>query len=204
MAIISMRDAAAQGLFAGEGSGFGQIHYEVRTSSTVTGTTQARAVGLPRHTFKLALPQTMQAEKAGAWRALLMSLRGAVHHLEAYDPARQYPVGTARGDTTCGAIAKGVLSGYINGTGTLKAGDWLQLGVGVGSSQLVMCAAPVTLPGVVAFTLPTFFAFASGSRVRFDRPCAYFKATSKVPEFGGHAGTTNIHGVTVDFLEQFS
>lgn len=206
MAIISMRDAAyaAVPLYCGDGSGFGQLSYEVRSVSAQGGTTQSRATGLPRYTFKLALPQQMHQFAAGRWRALLLSLRGSVNHLEAYDPAHQFPAGTARGDVQTGAIARGATSASVSGAGTLLAGDWMQIGSTLGASQLVMVTADVTLPGTVQFTPPAFFAFPSGSRCRLDRPCAYFKATSKVPEFGGVAGTTNMHGVSVDFLEVFS
>lgn len=206
MAIISMRDAAyaAVPLYCGDGSGFGQINYEVRSSSAQTGTAQTRATGLPRYTFKLALPQQMHQFAAGRWRALLLSLRGSVNHLEAYDPAHQFPAGTARGDCQHGGTVKGSVSVYLNGAGTLVQGDWIQLGSVLGASQLVMVTADATIPGVVQFTPPAFFALASGGRARFDRPCSYFKVVSKVPEFGGVAGTTNLHGVSVDFLEVFS
>lgn len=206
MAIISMRDAAYAlvPLYCGDGSGFGQINYEVRSSSAQTGTTQTRATGLPRYTFKLALPQQMHQFAAGRWRALLLSLRGSVNHLEAYDPAHQFPSGTARGDGQISNMAKGASSVYVNAIGTLLAGDWMQLGSTLGTSQLVMVTADVAIPGTVQFTPPAFFALPSGSRCRFDRPCTYFKAISKVPEFGGVAGTTNLHGVSVDFLEVFS
>lgn len=206
MAIISMRDAAyaAVPLYCGDGSGFGQINYEVRSSSAQTGTTQSRSTGLPRYTFKLALPQQMHQFSAGRWRAMLLSLRGAVNHLEAYDPAHQFPAGTARGDCQIGGVSKGGMSTYVNGAGTLLQGDWMQIGSTLGASQLVMVTADVALPGTVQFTPPAFFTLASGSRCRLDRPCSYFKAISKVPEFGGVAGTTNLHGVSVDFLEVFS
>jgi hypothetical protein len=206
MAIISMRDAAyaAKPLFAGDGSGFGQIHYEVRSIAVQTGGIQTRATGLPRYTFKLALPSQMNQERAGRWRALLMSLRGGVNHLEAYDPAHQFPTGSARNDSTTGAIAKGALSGQINGAGTLLAGDWVQIGSTLGASQIVMVTADATLPATVQFTPPAFFAFASGSRARFSRPCSFFKAVGRIPDFGGAAGTTNIYGVSVDFLEVFN
>ena len=206
MAIISMRDAAyaSPPMFAGDGSGFGQIHYEVRSMSPQAGGFQSRATGLPRHTFKLALPSKMNQFDAGRWRALLMSLRGGVNHLQAYDPAHQFPAGTASADSTTGAIAKGATSGQINGSGTLLAGDWVQIGSAIGASQLVMVTANATLPATVQVSPHTFFAFASGSRARFSRPCTYFKATSKIPDFGGMAGTTNIYGVSVDFIEVFN
>lgn len=206
MAIISMRDAAyaAQPMFAGDGSGFGQIHYEVRSMSPQAGGFQSRATGLPRHTFKLALPSKMNQFDAGRWRALLMSLRGGVNHLHAYDPAHQFPAGTARGDRQIGGTTKGITYTYVNGTGTLLAGDWMQIGTGLGSSQLVMVTADATLPAFVNFSPPAFFSIPSNALCRLDRPCTHFKAISKVPDFGGVAGTTNIYGVSVDFVEVFN
>lgn len=206
MAVISMRDAAyaSPPMFAGDGSGFGQINYEVRSMSPQAGGFQSRATGLPRHTFKLALPSKLNQFDAGRWRALLMSLRGGVNHLEAYDPAHQFPAGTASGDRQMGGVSKGATSIYVNGAGTLLAGDWLQMGSGIGSSQLVMVTSTATLPGFVNFSPPAFFNIAANSLCRIDRPCTYFKAISKIPDFGGMAGTTNIYGVSVDFIEVFN
>lgn len=206
MAIISMRDAAYAPLplFAGDGSGFGQINYEVRSIAVQTGGVQTRATGLPRYTFKLALPSQMTQERAGRWRALLMSLRGGVNHLEAYDPAHQFPTGTARLDAQIGGTVKGAVHLYSSGSGTLLAGDWMQIGSTIGASQLVMVTADAVLPGFVSFTPPAFFDFPANARLRVSRPCTFFKAMGRIPDFGGAAGTTNIYGVSVDFLEAFN
>jgi len=188
MAIISMRDAAyaAAPILAGEGSGLGWQPAEVRTTSPISGTVQVRAVGLPRHTFKLVLPQRMAPEVGGRWRALIMRLNGGIHHLEAYDPARQFSVGGATGDrTTTAAVAKGATSIPVSGTGRLVAGDWIQVGTGIGASQLLMVAADAVLPASVQVTQPTFWAYASGARVRLDRASTYFRMSGKLPEWGG-------------------
>lgn len=208
MAIISMRDAAyaARPILAGEGSGLGWQTAEIRTSSPISGSMQVRAVGLPRHTLKLQLPQRMAPDIGGRWRALLLQLNGGINHLEAYDPARQFSVGGATGDRqTTAAVAKGATVIPVSGGGTLIAGDWIQVGSGVGSSQLLMVAADTALPGNVPVTQSAFWSYASGTRVRVDRPCTYFRMSGKLPEWGGVAGFgQQLQGVSVDFLEAFS
>lgn len=206
MAIISMRDAsyAAEPMLCGDGSSFGHINYEVRSNAVQTGGSQSRAIGLPRHTFKLSLPSQMNQAAAGRWRALLMSLRGGVNHLEAYDPSHQFPTGSARGDRQTGGVAKGATYAYVNGTGTLKPGDWIQIGSGIGSSQLVMVTDAAVLPAFVNFTPPAFFNIPSNGLCRLDRPSTYFKLAGKIPEMGGVAGTTHLYGISVDFIEVFN
>jgi hypothetical protein len=206
MAVISFRDATYNlGLLAGDGSGFGLRNHEIVSTSTVAGTAQVRAVGLPLYTFKLDLPRQMDQFRAGQWRGILMSLRGGVNRLEAYDPAHQFPAGTARGDRTLGAsAAKGAPSVSVTGSGTVLPGDWLQIGTTLGASQLVMVTAAATLPATVQITPPVFFAFGAGARVRVDRPCTFFRMAGKMPEFGGVGGTTNLYGASVEFVESLT
>lgn len=206
MAIISLRDATiTTGLLCGAGSGIGITHYEFRASSALTGSSQSVALGPPRYTFRLVLPD-MSSARAGQWRAFLMRLRGGVNAMEAYDPARQFARGGAQGDRALGAAASlGVASVSVTGGGALAAGDWLQIGTTLGASQLVMVVADAALPGAVAIEPPLYRAFAAGARVRVDRPCTYFRAAGRIAEFGGTAGLTgNVQGLTVDFTEALS
>lgn len=206
MAIISFRDATlSTGLLAGRSSGIGLTSYEFRGASPLTGSSQSMAMGPPRYNLKLVLPD-MTPARAGQWRALLMRLRGGVNVLESYDPARHFAVGGARGDRTLGAAAGiGAVSVSVTGGGALVAGDWLQIGTGLGSSQLVMCVADVTLPAAVQVEPPLYRAFPAGALVRIDRASTYFRAAGRIAEFIGEGGSDGrVQGLTVDFVEALS
>ena len=65
---------------------------------------------------------------------------------------------------------------------TLLAGDWLQIGTGLGTSQLVkvMSSAFEAPDGTMAVAIepPLRTAFAGGAPVTWDKPVAYYKQTS--------------------------
>ena len=201
MAIISIRDMYPATL-TGDGSGFGRRYYNQVSTSTITGTTQVQTLGLPRHTFRLVVPDC-DPVRGGKLRAVIQQARGGVNLIEAYDPSRMFSAGTATGDRT-GSGAKGALAVSVSGGGMLRAGDWIQIGSSVGASQMVMVTADTNLPASVPIADPLFFAF-SGARVRVDLPCTYFRLTGTLDTVGGVAGTRqNIHGFSADFLEAFS
>lgn len=149
------------------------------------GNSQARTYGVPRWSLSLAAPAAMTDADAGLWKAMLLTLRGSVNFLAAFDPSRPQPRGSLRGALTlASAAAIGASAIAITGGGgqagkTLVIGDWLQIGTGLGSSQLVMCVAPATADGAGACTVtvepPLRLAFGGGAAVTWDRPLAYFR-----------------------------
>ena len=107
------------------------------------------------------------------------------------------------------AAAKGAVSASIaGGNGTLKAGDWLQIGaLGLGSSQLVCLTADATVPGAVTFEPPLRQAFASGATVVSSKASTLFKLAGSggdLPEFLAANGAGQIAGLKMTFLEQWS
>lgn len=129
--------------------GVGQARYEMREVSDATGDEAARLFGPPRWRFSLSSPEpeSMSLDQAAAWEAMQLRLRGGINHLEAFDPVRYEPQGTLRGSPRLqAAVAAGATSMTLIGglPGTLKAADWLQIGTGLGTSQLVKVVITAT------------------------------------------------------------
>lgn len=91
---------------------------------------------------------------------------------------------------------------------TLLTGDWLQIGTGVGTSQLVKAVADATaaIGGTmtVVFEPPLRTAFSGGSAVAWDKPVAYYKQTS-APSWSYRIGRSRKQGgFALDLLESWT
>jgi hypothetical protein len=129
---------------------FGQNRYDTTERSDSTGSEAARVLAPPRWTCSVTSAEFMTLIEAGTWRAWLHSGRGRVNVFAIYDPVRQAPQGTMRGSPRLAAqlAAGAVTATLIGGTwGTLKRGDLLQVGTGVGTSQLVEVVADASPTG---------------------------------------------------------
>ena len=195
----------------GARGGMGQRRFDLLSQSDSSGTQQTRLLGPPRWTLQLVQPQVLTLIEAGAWAALLLQLRGRVNVLAAWDPNRAAPVGTARGALTLNAAAAigatGLqVAGCSPATGTFRAGDCLQIGAGLGSSQLVMVTADaVAAAGVatLAFEPPLRSAFAGATAVTWDKPLAYYRFQSDASAWTYAPGAL-VSGMVMDLLEVWS
>lgn len=200
------------GLRPGDGSGFGQARFDVLFGSESTGAQQARVLGPPRWTLQILQPPALQAEAAGQWQALLIGLRGKVNHLRVWDFGAPLPMGTLRGTLGFAApAAKGATSILIGGAGdgkTILAGDRLQLGTGLGTSQVVMCMAPAVSAGntvTVQIEPPLRSAFAGDTVISWNRPVAYFKLTNSASNWTYEtAARPLMRGASLDLIEVWS
>lgn len=91
---------------------------------------------------------------------------------------------------------------------TLLAGDWLQIGTGVGTSQLVKAVADATaaIDGTmtVTFEPPLRIAFSGGAAVACEKPVGYFKQTS-APGWSYRIGRSRKQGgFALDLLESWT
>jgi hypothetical protein len=195
---------------------WGQQRYDLTQSSDSNGTEQVRALAPPRWVLSLTSPEHVQVANGALaqWQVLLMQLRGRVNILAGFDPLRIRPRGTMRGTITLsGSLAVGATSATLAaGSGqagtTLLAGDLLQIGTGVGSSQLVMVMADATANGsgntTITFEPPIRVALGSGLAVTWDRPLAYFRARGQSSSWTyGPAGLT-ASGMALDLLETWT
>lgn len=189
----------------GVGSGLGQQRFDLAGTSESTGAEQGRLLGPPRWSMQLVQPPSMTLRDAGRWQALLMKLRGKVNRLAAFDPVRVAPAGTLRGSPTLTSdIAIGATSLAISGTtGTLLQGDLLQIGTGIGTSQLVMVVEDGSHAGVT-FEPPTRIAFTSTTAITWNRPLAYFRLAGETSNWAyGPAGKV-VTGMSLDLVEAWS
>lgn len=132
---------------------------------------------------------------------------------EAYPAINAHGLGGSNVATTGSCTAWGAqlelgssVSAYEGAT--LQPGDWLQLGSGVGTSQLVkvVAAAAEAADGTmtVTFEPPLRTAFSAGSAVTWDKPLAYFKQTS-APQWSYRLGNTRkAGGYAIDLLESWT
>lgn len=195
----------------GVGSGMGQARYDLAARSDATGAEQARLLGPPRWVLRLVQPQALPVAQAAAWQVLLLQLRGKVNHLAAWCPGQQAPRGTLRGSIQIlGTHAAGATTLSIGGTatGTLAAGDFLQVGTGLGTSQLVMVTADMATDGTgagsVSIEPPLRQQYAGGTPVAWDKPLAYYRTSTDTTQWSyGPAGAV-VSGMSLDLLESWT
>ena len=207
MAIITLPTT----LRLGARGAMGQRRFDLLSQSDSSGTQQTRLLGPPRWTLQLVQPQLLTLAEAGAWAALLLQLRGRVNVLAAWEPTRAAPQGTARGTLVlANAYAAGATTLQVSGcnptTGTFKAGDCLQVGSGLGTSQLVMVTADATAVAGVAtlgFEPPLRTLFASGTAVTWDKPLAHYRLQADASTWTSAPGAL-VSGMVLDLLEVWS
>lgn len=142
MAIITMPTTLRPAEF-----GMSQVRYDMIEASDATGAEAARLFGPPRWAMSMSSGDAMTLTESGKWAAMLLQLRGRVNVLAAFDPVRTAPEGTLRGSPRLAAdVAAGATTCTLIGgsNGTLLAGDALQIGTGLGSSQVVKLVADAT------------------------------------------------------------
>lgn len=190
-----------------------QITYDISEVSDSSGAMSVRVGGLPRWRMNLGMPSPLEPVRADQWKAILAKLRGRINHLAMWDAGRPVPRGTMRGTMTlsasaaAGATAVSVVASGQAGT-TLRAGDWLQFGSGVGTSVLVMVADDATAngSGVISINIepPLRYAFGSGTAVTWDRPVAYYRRMSGAVGWDNIPLTGAQGGISFDLLEQWT
>jgi hypothetical protein len=188
-----------------------QKRFDLKEMSDSTGDARERLIAPPRWRLRMAPPSTgVPYEQAGLWKNMLLQLRGGINHLAAYDVAQPAPAGTMRGSPVLSApVSAGATSMAVSGAtsgGTLKVGDWLQIGTGLGS-QLVSVSAAVTLTGgsgTIQFEPPLRAAYTAATVVVWDKPVAHYKMLSDAPEWAYTPGAFLVAGFACDFMEQWT
>jgi hypothetical protein len=166
-----------------------QARYDMLEASDITGAVAARLLGPPRWRIAMGSVQALLFEDAALWESMLLRLRGGVNHLAAYDPVRTQPQGTMRGTLVlAGSHAAGLTTINISGGGsqagkTLLQGDWLQLGTGLGTSQLVKVVVDGLANGSGDISAevepPLRLPLSGGAPVTWFKPLGYYKQLSQ-------------------------
>lgn len=103
-------------------------------------------------------------------------------------------------------VAGGAPAAYPD-PATLLAGDWLQIGSGVGSHYcMVMADATASDAGAMSVLVeaPTRKAWSSGTAVTWDKPKAHFKQRPDSLSWSGAAGSDMVGGFAFDLMEDWS
>lgn len=139
MAVITIPALVAESV---EAQSWGQVRYDVAEVSDVTGDQSVNAGAPARWKVGLRAAAWLNQDEAAAWEFMLLKLRGGINHLAVYDLLRPAPRGTLRGAPFLAApVERGASTLTLGGAvGTLKQGDALQIGSGVGSSQFIKVA----------------------------------------------------------------
>ena len=195
----------------GAGCGMGQRRFDLLSSSDTTGADQVRMFGPPRWTMALVQPEKVSLAEAGVWQSVLMQLRGRVNVLAAWDPHRPAPQGTMRGAPSLAAAASAgdsALSVATSASVTLLAGDLLQVGGGLGTSQLVMVIADsrADAGGILALETepPLRLGYAAGTVVRWDKPLCYYRAQADATTWRYANRGLMATGMALDLVETWS
>ena len=207
MSVISFPTGLRVGGFS-----IGQARYDLSEMSDSTGSMSSRLFRPPRWKLGLSSTDGLTVAQASIWEALVLQLRGGVNHLTVHDVGRPAPLGTMRGTMTlngnhsAGAVSVSVTAGAGQASKTLLAGDCLQIGSGLGTSQLVkiMAAATSNGSGVIALTVepPLRIAFTTGAAITWDKPVAYYRQLS-TPQWAYQPGRT-MGGFAIDLLESWA
>lgn len=210
MAIIAFPAGLVVAQFA-----WGQTDYSLTEISDQSGASSTRTFGPPRWTCQIGSDANMAPVQAGVWEAFVTQLRGRVNHAAVYDVTRPQPQGTWLGatPTLLNTVAAGVsgLSIAADATQafhTLLRGDMLQVGTGIGTSQLLKVVADATAfsGGQIDLTFepPLRLGFTAGAAITLVKPLAYFKRSSGKSIWQGVPGALLLGGHSLDLLEQWS
>lgn len=99
-----------------------------------------------------------------------------------------------------------VPTGY-SGFATLLAGDWLQVGAGVGSHYCMVSADALANDSggiTVAIEPPTRKSFADSTAVTWDKPKGHYKQRPDSLSWSGAAGSSMVGGFAFDLMEDWS
>lgn len=191
--------------FGFDAADFSFLDFSYTEMSDTTGDSADRLGGPPRWACQMTSLAQMSVREAGRWQSLLMKLRGGVNHLGVFDPVRTQPEGTLRGTPTlAGAVVAGATTAAINANGSVFEGDLLQIGTGVGTSQLISIvadAAPSAGTMAITFEAPLRYGFASGTAVTWSYPRFYAKLRSAPPSWSYPKGWRGAGNFKLDLVE---
>jgi hypothetical protein len=204
MSIVTM----STNLFVGSLS-IEQVRYDMVESSDADGTEATRIFGFPKWRVAMSGGDILTADQSAVWASMLLSLNGRSNVLAIFDAAKPTPRGTITGALTLNAdVAPGTSSMVMTGaTGTLKQGDWLQIGTGVGTSQFVKVQADATASAgliTVTFRPHSRYTFTAGTAVTYDHPLLYTRLLNKSSKWSYNTGSQLENGYPIDLLETFS
>lgn len=141
---------------------------------------------------------SMRREDASAWKAALVSLKGSLGTFLLGDPSCSTPRGTVSSCTLTGGA--GDESGTVVMTGTLKAGDYIQLGSG-SSAKLHQVLVDQDGDGTLELW-PALRSDYTDATVVFNNPKGVFRLSSNVTSWS--IDNASVYGISFDCVESIT
>jgi hypothetical protein len=164
------------------------------SKSPFTFATQVHAYSGEMWSASVTIP-TVRKELAEPWVAFLLSLRGQYGTFLLGDPNRTSPQGTATSATITGSL--GDRSVTVAMTGTLKAGDYLQLGSG-SSARLHKVLVDKSGNGTLEIW-PALRANYSSTSATLTNAKGVFRLASNSTQWG--IGSSSAYSIQFDAME---
>ena len=138
---------------------------------------------------------SVHRDKAAEWKALLVGLKGQVGTFLLGDPDYATPQGTVSSCTLTGSAGDETVDVVM--TGTLKAGDYIQLGSG-SSAKLHQVLLDQDGDGSLEIW-PALRSDYTGATVVFDNPKGVFRLSNNVTSWS--INNASIYGISFEAVE---
>ena len=138
---------------------------------------------------------SVHRDKAAEWKALLVGLKGQVGTFLLGDPDYATPQGTVSSCTLTGSAGNETVSVVM--TGTLKAGDYIQLGAG-SSAKLHQVLLDQDGDGSLEIW-PSLRSDYAGATVVFNNPKGVFRLSNNVTSWS--INNASIYGISFEAVE---
>jgi len=138
---------------------------------------------------------SVHRDKAAAWKAMLVGLKGPQGTFLLGDPDYATPQGTVSSCTATGNAGEDHVA--VTMTGTLKAGDYIQLGAG-SSAKLHQVLQDLSGNGELEIW-PSLRSTYSGSTVIFNSPKGLFRLSQNVTSWS--INNASVYGISFEAVE---
>ena len=138
---------------------------------------------------------SVHRDKAAEWKAMLVGLKGQVGTFLLGDPDYATPQGTVSSCTLSGTGGDETVTVVM--TGTLKAGDYIQLGTG-GNSRLHQVLLDQSGDGSLEIW-PSLRATYTNASVTFNNPKGFFRLANNVTSWSINNAST--YGISFEAVE---
>lgn len=138
---------------------------------------------------------SVRRDKAAEWKAMLVGLKGQVGTFLLGDPDYATPQGTVSSCTLSGSAGDETVTVVM--TGTLKAGDYIQLGSG-SSARLHQVLADQDGDGSLEIW-PALRSDYSSATVTFNNPKGVFRLSNNVTSWS--INNASIYGISLEAVE---
>jgi hypothetical protein len=138
---------------------------------------------------------SVHRDKAAEWKAMLVGLKGQVGTFLLGDPDYATPQGTVSSCTLSGTAGDETVTVVM--TGTLKAGDYIQLGTG-GNSRLHQVLLDQSGDGSLEIW-PSLRATYTNASVTFNNPKGVFRLANNVTSWSINNAST--YGISFEAVE---